>query len=102
MVASGFSLKDVPGWVMAALALGSWPLGLSVEPEALLLGYVPSFVARSSVVQSVPFPHDLLPSFVGPACQLLSTSASHICSHLHVSEVFCVTVWGRTDSRGRN
>lgn len=79
---------------MAALALGSWPLGLFVEPEALLLGYVPSF-ARSSVVQSVLFPHDLLPSSVGPACQLLSTSASHICSHLHVSEVFCVTSVGQ-------
>lgn len=50
---------------MAALPLGSWLLGLSVEPEALLLGYVPSFVARSSVVLSVSFPHDPLPSSVG-------------------------------------
>lgn len=59
---------------MAAWALGSWPLGLLVKPEALLLGYVPSFVARSSM----PIPHDPLPSSVGPGCQSLSTSASHI------------------------
>lgn len=70
-----FSLKDEPGWVMAALALGSWPLGLFVEPESLALGCVPSFVARSSVVQCVSFLHDLLPS----CCQACLPAPKHLC-----------------------